>query len=315
MRDRSGQSRLEEEEDDLRDLEYVLALAGTGHFGAAATQCCVTQPTLSTQIARLEAELGVQIFERATGRVLVTARGSAVVAQAGVVLDEVRHLRETARAAADFLIGRLTLGSFQRPAPICWPMSFRCSGKRHPRLKVYIREEMTSSLLERLRHAHIDAAILSRPIEDGSIQSEPIYIEPFVAALPMEHCLARQEMVEVDELAGEKILLLQEGHCMKRQTQAICRRIRGSPDETFEVSGIESLRQMVSGGIGCTLMPYLSTLGSFAAAVPVAYRHFRTKPPTRIMVLAWRHHFPFATALRELARMLRRELPGQIREG
>ena len=102
---------------------------------------------------------------------------------------------------------------------------------------------------------------------------------------------------------------------MKRQTQTICRRLRGSPDETFEASGIESLRQMVNGGIGCTLMPYLATLGSFASAVPITYRHFQTKPPTRTLVLAWRNHFPFRTALRELAKTLRRELPGQIRKG
>jgi LysR family hydrogen peroxide-inducible transcriptional activator len=299
---------------NLRDLEYILALAETGHFGDAAGRCGVTQPTLSTQIARLEAELGVQIFERATGRVLVTSRGSAVVAQAGVVLDEVRHLRETARAASDFLTGRVTLGIIPTAGTYLLAQVLPLLRQRHPRLQLYIREEMTSSLLERLRHAHIDAAVLSRPIEDASIQSEPIYIEPFVAALPMEHPLARQSTVDVDQLAGERILLLQEGHCMKRQTQAVCRRFRGNPDETFEVSGIESLRQMVSGGIGSTLMPYLSTIGCFAAAVPVAYRQFRTKPPTRTLVLAWRHHFPFATTLRELAKMLRRELPGQIRE-
>ncbi|HWE04907.1 MAG TPA: LysR substrate-binding domain-containing protein [Tepidisphaeraceae bacterium] len=297
---------------NLRDLEYVLALAETGHFGAAATRCCVTQPTLSTQIARLEAELGVQIFERATGRVLVTPRGNAVVAQAGVVLDEVRLLRETGREASNFLAGRVTIGIIPTAGAYLLSHLLPLLKERHPRLRLYIREEMTASLLERLRHAHIDVAVLSRPIEDGSIQSEPIYVEPFVAALPPDHSLAKHNALEVDQLSGEKLLVLQEGHCMKRQAQAICRRLRGSHDEAFEISGIETLRQMVSGGIGCTLMPYLSTIGPFAATVPVAYRHFRTKPPSRTLVLAWRHHFPFGTALRELAKILRSELPGMI---
>lgn len=300
---------------NLRDLEYVLALAETGHFGAAASRCGVTQPTLSTQLARLEGELGAQIFERATGRVLVTPRGSALVAQAGVVLDEVRHLRELARAAADFLSGRVMLGIIPTVGPYLLSHVLPLLKERHPDLSLFVREEMTSSLLERLRHAHIDAAILSPPIDDGSIQTEPIYVEPFVAAFPVDHRLARHAVVEVEQLAGEKILLLEEGHCMKRQTEAICRRLRGNRGESFEVNGIESLRQMVSGGIGCSLMPSLSTIGPFGKIVPVAYRQLGENPPTRTLVLAWRHRFPFATALRRLAKMLRNELPARIANG
>src|SRR4051794_21326178 len=128
---------------NLRDLEYVLALAETGHFGAAAKRCGVTQPTLSTQLARLEGELGVQIFERATGRVLVTPRGNVMIAQAGVVLDEVRHLREMARAAADFLNGRVTLGIIPTSGPYMLSHVLPLLKERHPKLSVYVREEMT----------------------------------------------------------------------------------------------------------------------------------------------------------------------------
>ena len=297
---------------NLRDLEYVLALAQTGHFGSAAVRCGVTQPTLSTQLARLEAELGVQIFERATGRAMVTSGGKAVVAQAGVVLDGVRHLRELAREAADFLGGRVTLGIIPTAGPYLLSHVLPLLKERHPDLSLYIREDVTSSLIERLRHAHIDAAILSRPIDDASIQSEPIYVESFMAALPVDHLLAGKAIVEVDQLAGEKILMLEEGHCMQRQTQTICRRLRNNRGDGFEVSGMESLRQMVSGGIGCSLMPYLSTIGPFANAVPVAYRQLGVNPPTRTLVLVWRHHYPFATVLRRLAKMLRSELPGRI---
>ena len=297
---------------NLRDLEYVLALGETGHFGAAASRCGVTQPTLSTQIARLEAELGVQLFERATGRALVTQRGSAVVAQAGVVLDEVRHLRELAREASDFLNGKVTLGIIPTSGPYLLSHVLPVLRARHPNLRLYVREGLTATLVERLRHAQLDAAIISRPVEDGSIQSEPIYVEPFVAAMPQDHRLAGESVIDVDQLAGDNILLLEDGHCMRKQTEAICRRLRSNRTAAFEVSGIETLRQMVSGGIGCTFMPYLATIGPFAATVPVAYRQVGANPPTRTMVLAWRHRFPFGTELRRLAKMLRAELPGHI---
>jgi LysR family hydrogen peroxide-inducible transcriptional activator len=296
---------------NLRDLEYVLALAETGHFGAAASRCGVTQPTLSTQLARLEAELGVQLFERATGRVLLTPRGSSVVAQAGVVLDEVRQLREIARGQADFLGGRVNLGIIPTAGPYLLAHVLPVLKERHPKMRLYVREGLTAALLERLRHAQLDAAIISRPVEDGSIQSEPIYVEPFVAALPLEHRLARQTVIEVDQLKGENILFLEDGNCMRKQTEAICRRLRnrGAP---FEVSGIETLRQMVSGGIGCSLIPYMASIGPFAASVPIAYRQLGAKPPTRTLVLAWRHRFPFAAELRKLAKMLSAELSGRV---
>ena len=150
-------------------------------------------------------------------------------------------------------------------------------------------------------------------MKTGSVQSEPIYVERFVAAVPPGHRLAAESAIDSDKFAGENVLLLEDGNCMRKQTEAICRRLRGNRGESFEVNGIESLRQMVSGGIGCSLMPYLATVGPFADTVPVAYRQLGENPPTRTLVLAWRHRFPFATELRRMAKMLKSELPARIK--
>jgi LysR family hydrogen peroxide-inducible transcriptional activator len=292
---------------NLRDLEYLLALAEVGHFGGAALRCRVTQPTLSVQVAKLENELGVQVFERGARKVVPTRVGRALIAQAGVILDEVRRLREIAHAAEDPLAGAFRLGVIPTACAYLLPHILPTLKQLHPRMELFVREEVTAHLLERLRAADLDAAVLSLPLPDPSLQREPILDEAFVVALPPGDPLAEAPHLREDDLADRPLLLLEEGHCLRDQILRWCRP-KQRPSVPFQASSIESLRQMVSAGIGCTLLPVLAASGPFATATPVVLKRFAAPVPTRTLVLAWRASFPQGPTLRRLARALRQHL-------
>lgn len=294
---------------NLRDLEYLLALAETGHFGSAAVRCHVTQPTLSTQIAKLEKELGVDIFER--GRYITpTATGREVIAQASVILDEVRRLQQIAQGAEDPLTGLFRLGVIHTVGPYLLPTLLPLLQQACPELKLYIREGLTAPLLEQLHHLDLDAVLLSTPFDEALLDSEELFVEDFVAAFPVGHPLVAKELIEEGDLTAENLLLLEEGHCMREQTLRFCEQYKHRPRKPFQASSIESLRQMVSAGLGCTLLPALATVGPFAAISPIEVRPFAPPVPRRRLVLAWRRHSPLRGALRHLAQGLREQLAG-----
>ncbi len=291
---------------NLRDLEYILALAEAGSFGGAATRCRVTQPTLSTQVAKLESELGVQLFERASKRVAPTTVGRSIIEQASVVIDEARRLREIARVAEDPLAGPFHLGVIATAGPYLMPYLLPFFKQHHPRLELYVREDLTHRLLQRLHTLDLDAAILSPPIDDRSLATATIVFEEFVAALPPGHPLAARERLDEEDLAAERLLLLEEGHCLRDQTLLLCDRVRNRSHVEFQTSSIESLRQMVAAGIGCSLLPIFATVGPFAEGSCVVLRRFTPPAPGRELVLAWRRSSPHNDVLRSLAETLQR---------
>jgi LysR family hydrogen peroxide-inducible transcriptional activator len=295
---------------NLRDLEYLLALADAGHFGRAAAQCRVTQPTLSMQVAKVENDLGVRLFERGPRHVVPTAAGRKVLAQARVVLDEVRRLRGLAHAPGDPLAGGFRLGVIPTACPYLLPHLLPTLKDRHPRMELFLREEVTGRLLDRLHAADLDAAILSLPLADPSLVVETLLEEAFVAALPPGDPLSRAKYVREEDLAARPLLFLEEGHCMREQTLRLCGRPRQSGHVPFQAGSIESLRQMVSAGIGCTLLPALAAEGPFAAATPLVLKPFAPPAPTRTLVLAWRRSFPQGPTLHALARAVRDTFPG-----
>lgn len=290
---------------NLRDLEYLLALADAGHFGRAAAKCGVTQPTLSMQVAKLENDLGVRLFERGPRHVVPTSSGRKVLAQARVVLDEVRRLRGLAHAPDDPLAGGFRLGVIPTVCPYLLPHLLPTLRARHPRMELFLREEVAGRLLDRLHAADLDAAILSLPLADPSLVVEPLLEEEFVVALPPEDPLVRSRCVREEDLADRPLLFLEEGHCMREQTLRLCGRPKQSGHVPFQGGSIESLRQMVSAGIGCTLLPALAARGPFAAATPVVLKPFAPPAPVRTLVLAWRRTFPQGPTLSVLARTLR----------
>jgi LysR family transcriptional regulator, hydrogen peroxide-inducible genes activator len=297
---------------NLRDLEYAVCLAGEGQFRRAALRCHVSQPTLSAQIAKLEDELGVQLFERGSRVATPTVNGRALIRQAQVVLDEVARLKALARTGQDPLQGPFQLGVIPTAGPYLMPLLLPALRDRWPQLQLLLREEQTAALVERLRGGSLDAAILSEPLDDDDLRREKLLDEPILVALPRDHPLAAQQRVALGALASEPIILLEEGHCLRDLSLSICASAGfDNRRDDVQAAGVETLRQMVMAGIGITLLPELATLAPFGTAELAVYRRFASPEPTRELVLAWRRSFPRGDALQGLARGLREALLGR----
>ena len=291
---------------NLRDLEYAVCLAGEGQFRRAAARCHVSQPTLSAQIAKLEDELGVQLFERGARSATPTVNGRALIRQAQIVLDEVERLKALARTGQDPLQGPFHLGVIPTAGPYLLPLLLPVLRQRWPQLQLLLREEQTAPLLDRLRAGSLDAAILSLPLDGTDLRWELLLSEPILVALPRCHKLAGRAQVAPDALASEPILLLEEGHCLRDQSLAVCDAAGlARRRDDAQAAGLESLRQMVMAGIGIALVPELATLAPFGAGDLAVYRRFAAPEPTRELALAWRRSFPRGDALEGLARGLR----------
>jgi LysR family transcriptional regulator, hydrogen peroxide-inducible genes activator len=291
---------------NLRDLEYAVCLAGEGQFRRAAARCHVSQPTLSAQIAKLEDELGVQLFERGARAATPTINGRALLRQAQVVLDEVERLRALARAGQDPLQGPFRLGVIPTAGPYLLPLVLPALRKGWPQLQLLLREAQTAPLVDRLRAGSLDAAILSLPLGADDLRGEPLLSETILVALPCGHRLARQQRITAGSLATESILLLEEGHCLRDQSLAVCDSIGlANRRDDVQAAGLESLRQMVMAGIGIALVPELATRAPFGAEELAVYRRFEPPEPRRELVLSWRRRFPRGDALQVLARGLR----------
>jgi LysR family transcriptional regulator, hydrogen peroxide-inducible genes activator len=294
---------------NLRDLEYAVSLAADGQFRRAAVHCHVSQPTLSAQIAKLEDELGVQLFERGPRSATPTVNGRALIRQAQIVLDEVERLRALARAGQDPLQGPFHLGVIPTAGPYLLPLLLPVLRQRWSQLQLLLREEQTAALLDRLRAGSLDAAILSLPLDGVDLRLEPLLSEPILVALPRRHKLAGRRRVAPHALASEPVILLEEGHCLRDQSLAVCHAAGlGQRRDDVQAAGLESLRQMVMAGIGIALVPELATLSPFGAGNLAVYRRFAPPEPTRELVLAWRRSFPRGDALQELTRGLRETL-------
>lgn len=291
---------------NLRDLEYAVCLAGEGQFRRAAARCHVSQPTLSAQIAKLEDELGVQLFERGARAATPTVNGRALIRQAQIVLDEVERLKELARTGRDPLHGPFHLGVIPTAGPYLLPRLLPVLRQRWPQIQLLLREEQTAALLDRLRAGALDAAIVSLPLEGTDLRWESLLDEPILVALPQAHRLAKRKQIAPTALTEEPIVLLDEGHCLRDQSAAFCNRAGlDNRRRDVQAAGLESLRQMVMAGIGIALVPESATLPPFGASELAVYRRLAPPEPRRELVLAWRRSFPRGDALQELARGLR----------
>lgn len=293
---------------NLRDLEYAVSLAADGQFRRAAARCHVSQPTLSAQVAKLEDELGIQLFERGARAATPTVNGRAIIRQAQVVLDEVGRLKAMARATQDPLMGPFQLGVIPTAGPYLLPRLLPTLRERWPKLQLLLREEQTAQLLERLRAGSLDAAILSLPLEGDDLRWEPLLSEPILLALPRHHPLAGRKRVVPSALTSEPVILLEDGHCLRDQSLSICEAAGLSRRRDVQAAGLETLRQMVMAGVGIALIPELATVDPFGAGELAVYRRFERPEPKRELVLTWRRSFPRGDALQGLARGLRAAL-------
>ena len=232
-----------------------------------------------------------------------------MIRQAQIVLDEVERLKALARAGQDPLQGPFHMGVIQTAGPYLLPLLLPVLRQRWPRLQLLLREELTAALLERLRAGSLDAAILSLPLDGDDLRWEPLLREPILVALPSRHPLAGRDRVASTALAAESVILLEEGHCLRDQSLAVCDAAGlGRRRDDVQAAGLESLRQMVMAGIGIALIPELATRAPFGASKLAVYHHFEPPEPSRELVLAWRRSFPRGDALQGFARIQREAL-------
>ena len=287
----------------LQDLRYVVTLAETRNFARAAEACHVSQPTLSTQIKKLEEELGLALFERTNKRVMPTSAGVELIAQARIVLEEAEKLRQMAHQALDPMAGPLRLGVIPTLGPYLLPHLVPQLRTDYPDLSLYLREDLTANLIERLRTGLLDAILLALPIQTDGLELIELFREPFVMALPKDSPLAGKSEVMETDLVGVPLLLLEDGHCLRDQALAVCGLPRPRGAEDFRASSLETLRQMVAAGVGCTLLPALAANAAGVGGTKLAstklaskelieLRSFAAPVPYRTIGLAARRGFP-----------------------
>jgi LysR family hydrogen peroxide-inducible transcriptional activator len=296
----------------LRELRYLVALADFGHFGRAAEACNISQPTLSTQLKKLEGTLGVVFFERTNKTLYITPIGRRIVDQARKVLADADALVELSRETAAPLAGPLTLGVIPTLGPYLLPWLLPLLKHAYPDLRLILHENLTDDLIQRLRSHRIDAALLALPIKGEDLETRPLFDEPFYFACPREHPLAQAKTVSDVELRREKLLLLTDGHCLRDQALAVCGQ-REAPIENetgdFRATSLETLRQLVAAGMGSTLMPALAVAGG-------EDQGFAVRPLTtgasRRLGLVWRRAYPKGADLDLLASLIREGLPPAV---
>ena len=320
----------------LRQLQYAVAVAESLSFRKAAERCGVSQPSLSAQLAQLEEALGVRLFERDHRRVLVTSAGRALLEQAGRVLLLADDLLEAGRRAGDPLAGPLRLGVIPTVSPYLLPAVAPALRKAFPSLAITWVEDRTEALLRDLDAGALDAVLLAAEAELGDVEQAVVARDPFLLATPRDHPLgaARAPATPADlrdvsvllvaappdhplvrgsgplkpqALDGERVLLLDDGHCLREQALAVCTRGRARELE-FRATSLSTLAQMVAGGAGVTLLPELAVETETRRA-DLKLRPFAEPAPQRTIVLAWRPASPAAEALRRLAGEIRDAYP------
>jgi LysR family hydrogen peroxide-inducible transcriptional activator len=274
----------------------------------------VSQPTLSTQLKKLETELAVALIERNPRRVLLTAAGEQVVARARIVLGEVEAIRGIARHTRDPRSGRLRLGMIPTLAPYLLPHVLPGLSARFPDLQLLLVEEKTDVLLDQLRAGRLDTAVLALPVGDETLDGELLFREDFILAVPAGHRLAGTAgPVPVDVLDAEQVLLLQDGHCLRDQALAVCRLAGAREYAGFQATSLETLRYMVGSGVGVTLLPQLSVQPPVPQPSSIHLVRFAAPAPYREVGLFWRPASVYRDLLPELAQVFRDPPPGAVR--
>ena len=282
----------------LKQFRYFDALARVGHFGRAAEACAITQPALSMQIRELEEALGAQLFERSARAVTLTPLGEELGTRVRDILRAVDEIGDLARAADDRLAGRLRIGVIPTIAPYLLPRVMQRLAADHPGLDLYVRETVTPRLVGELREGRLDAAILALPVSEPGLAEAVLFDEAFVLIRPGAE--ADAPVPSKEGLRSMRLLLLEEGHCFRDQALSFCEIRTAQPREMLDGSSLSTLVQMVSAGIGVTLLPEMALPVEMRSA-DVAVQRFPHPEPSRRIGMVWRTSTPLVGQLRQLA--------------
>ncbi len=290
---------------NLRDLRYLVALADLKHFGRAAEASFVSQPTLSTQLMKFEAELGVSLIERNPRNVMLTPTGEAVVARARAILREADEIKNIARRAKDPESGMVKLGIFPTLGPYLLPHIIPPVITRFPKLELILVEEKTEVILKKLHDGELDCGILALPVHDDSLHVEYLFEEDFVLAVPAGHAFAKKKKAKLADLAEERLLLLDDGHCLREQALEVCHMAGAGEKSGFRATSLETLRHMVAAKVGMTLLPALTVHPPSPNSAAVALVPFSRPVPHRRIAMVWRRRSALSAFLRQLAPLLK----------
>ncbi len=294
----------------LRQLRYLNALAHFRHFGVAANHCAVTQPALSMQIQDLEKKLGVDLVERRHKDVQLTSVGREVAERAARILADVRDLGEFARQRAAPLSGDLRLGVIPSIAPYLLPPLLPLLRERYPALDLHIRETQTQALIDELVSGGLDLLLLALPAEHGDLETLPLFEDRFVLALPPDREVKGSVRASLDLVKDDRLLLLEEGHCLRDQALAFCELRQVGNIDTFGASSLSTIVQMVANGLGLTLLPEIS-LDVDTRHGAVKLMRFIEPEPSRVVGLAWRASSPRRRDFAAFAELILATVPAE----
>lgn len=286
---------------NIRALQYLIALAELRHFSRAAEHCHVSQPTLSTQIRKLEEELNVQLVERHPRQVMLTPIGEEVVERAHTALSEIEAIRAIARRSRDPHSGTVRIGIFPTLAPYLLPHVIPRIRSEFPKLTLRLFEEKTEDVLHMLSQGRLDAGLLALPANGENLHVQELFEEPFVLVVPERHPLGKRDIIRLSDLEGQELLLLEDGHCLRDQALEVCQMAGAHEKLDFHATSMETLRQMVAANTGITLMPTLAVKPPVAHTENLLVRAFDPPGPKRTIAMVWRKSSALNDFLEELA--------------
>lgn len=289
----------------LKQLQYLVALKEHGHFGKAADSCYVTQSTLSAGIRELESLIGVTLVERTRRVVRFTALGDTIVEKAHRVLREAEELAAIAEASGKPLTGELRMSVIPTIAPFLLPRLLPRLRSERPELKLYLREETTQAGIESLRHGNVDCVLLALPFPMGDLESELLFQDQLYVAFPKDDPRDPPEWVGPEMIDESKLLLLEDGHCLKDHALAACNRPELRASTTMMGTSLHTLVQMVDNGLGVTMIPEMAIAGGLLEHTRIAARPLRSERSCRDIALVWRKNSPREQEFRLLATLLR----------
>lgn len=286
----------------LTELRYIVALAQENHFGRAAERCHVSQPTLSVGVKKLEEKLDVLIFERSKSAVRATPVGEGIIAQARRVLEQAQVIRELAQAGKNQLTAPLRVGAIYTVGPYLFPQLIPLLHQSAPEMPLYIEENFTHVLRDKLRNGELDVIIIALPFQDVDVLTRPMYSEDFCVLLPAQHRWADQPSIASHMLDDKSLLLLGEGHCFRDQVLEACPTMASIQESqnrytTVEASSLETIRHMVASGLGVSVLPRSAVDSHQYTAGVIEVRPFSDPAPSRTVAIAWRATFPRPKAI------------------
>ncbi|WP_386688471.1 DNA-binding transcriptional regulator OxyR [Lonepinella sp. MS14437] len=298
---------------NIRDLEYLVALAEYKHFRRAADACHVSQPTLSGQIRKLEDELGIILLERTSRKVLFTQSGLLLVDQAKTVLRDVKLLKEMASNQCRDMTGPLHIGVIPTVGPYLLPHIMPVLTREFPELELFLYEQQTSRLIDQLETGNLDCAIVASVEETQPFIEVPVFTEKMLIAVPDQHSWANEQQISLAALNNKEILMLDDGHCLREQALGYCFSAGAKENSHFQATSLETLRNMVAANVGITLMPQLAVHNE-KERQGVKYIPCIDPEPKRSIILIYRPGSPLRQRYERIAQMIKNTIQPILEE-